>query len=107
MGQFGNWAAAKAHHFMTELVNYHQERMLELFGKTLTVIADGLKAEKQVLYEGRPVNFGPDHPVRLTAAKRLSSWLPLDGRCPTCRKGKKKLTLEQLQQYFEKRSDKS
>jgi hypothetical protein len=63
-------ASAEPHHFISELVKYHQGRMLELFGLTLTAIEKGLKAEKQVLSEGHAVSRGPDHSIAITASKR-------------------------------------
>jgi hypothetical protein len=94
-------ASDESHHFIAELVNYHQPRILELFGKTLTVIADGLIAEKQVLYRGHPVSLGPDHSVRLTAAKRFIEIACAGRQVPLQKAVQDGLTLQELERYFE------
>src|SRR5258708_1847947 len=69
-----NWAAkelgsTECRQILATLVNGSHQRVAEMFETVLDTIEAGMKADREVVVEGRALNLGADHYARLTAAK--------------------------------------
>lgn len=63
--------APESRQIISSLVDQSLDRITILYNKALGVIDDALGAMATVNFQGVPVELGPDHYARLTAAKRL------------------------------------
>lgn len=87
---------------ITSLVESEGVRIRGLFNKALTTVEESFSAIAKAMYEGVPVELGPDHYARLTGVKCLTALLTA-GRSAQKPEppAKKTFTLDDLKQALQ------